>query len=202
MSINAKPEGTSNHLIKQFLVHLAVAVLLITSVWFIDQSQASEQTTWTRLLSILWCIIVALALSHIVHEWCHFLGAAIARASVVIKRRVHPLFFDFDFPSNNSNQFLWLSLGGLAGNVLLLASLLSIHFNSSIVASSLLASALGQFVFVLVLELPVSLRVLAGETPLNALTAHFSQGAPLFAKALVLGITTGLIVALTLSLNS
>ncbi|MEM8659563.1 MAG: hypothetical protein AAGF35_01650 [Pseudomonadota bacterium] len=177
-------------------------MLLVLSVFYLDQSLPSELTAWSRILGILWCVIVALALSHIVHEWFHFLGALVGRASVTIKQRVHPLFFDFDFPSNNHSQFLWLSFGGLLGNILLIAYFALTHFQSEIVANSLLAAALGQFVFVLILELPVSLRVIAGQGPLTALTEHFSQGAPLFLRALLFGVMTASIAAATLFLMS
>jgi hypothetical protein len=55
----------------------------------------------------------------------------------------------------------------------------------------LLAGIVGQLVFVVVLESPVSLRILGGEAPRQAFEGHFTSGAAPFLWALGSGIGAG-----------
>ena len=48
--------------------------------------------------------------------------------------------------------------------------------------------------FVLILELPVSIGVWRGGQPLAVLTAHFGQGGPLFLRAFAFGLATAFVV--------
>ena len=64
------------------------------------------------------------------------------------------------------------------------------------VMTAFLAAVAGQFVFVLMLELPVSIAVMAGRDPLQALQQHFGQGGPLFLRAGSGGLATAALVFL------
>ena len=59
-----------------------------------------------------------------------------------------------------------------------------------------LAAVAGQLVFVLMLELPVSIGVMAGRDPLRTLEQHFGQGGPLFLRAGIGGLATAVLVFL------
>jgi hypothetical protein len=67
-----------------------------------------------------------------------------------------------------------------------------------ILATGLLAAVAGQLVFVLVLELPVSLGVRAGGDPLQTLASHFGRGLPLFLWAGIAFLVTVALVLLVL----
>jgi hypothetical protein len=174
-------------------VHGAVALLLIFLLVAVNARATAGASLY---LGAAWAFLTGLGLSHIIHEWCHFLGALSAGAKLTLKPRPHPLFFDFDFCANTARQFLCLSLGGLLGNILLLCTVEFLVKPQTLVTTSLLAAVAGQLVFVLLLELPVSLGVLAGREPLQSLTEHFGQGGPLFLRAAAGGVATAALVFL------
>ena len=182
---------TAKPLARQALAHGGVALLLVSLLTYMDARATSGAALY---LAVGWAFLTGLVLSHIIHEWCHFFGAIAGRATITLKPRVHPLFFDFDFAANARAQFLFLSFGGLFGNVLLLWLVAHGDGPQSLVMTGLLAAVAGQLVFVLILELPVSIGVLGGADPLAALTEHFGQGGPLFLRAAIGGAATAALV--------
>ena len=182
-------------MVRQGLAHGALALLLVCSLLYLHAAEMAGSRGPTLYLAAAWAFLCGLALSHIIHEWGHFLGALTFRSRLTIKPRVHPLFFDFDYLANRPAQFLALSLGGLLGNLALLLVLLGTG-DHSLVFTSLLAAVIGQFAYVLVLELPVSLGVIAGRDPLEMLGTHFAQGRPLFLRATLAGIAAAVLVFL------
>jgi len=181
--------------VRQGLAHGALALLLVCSLIYLHATEMAGSRGPTLYLAAAWAFLCGLALSHIIHEWGHFLGALTFRSRLTIKPRVHPLFFDFDYLANRPAQFLALSLGGLLGNLALLLVLLGTG-DHSLVLTSLLAAVIGQFAYVLVLELPVSLGVLGGRAPLELLGTPFAQGRPLFLRATLAGVTAAVLVFL------
>ena len=182
-------------MVRQGLAHGALALLLVCSLIYLHATEMAGSRGPTLYLAAAWAFLCGLALSHIIHEWGHFLGALTFRSRLTVKPRVHPLFFDFDYLANRPAQFLALSLGGLLGNLALLLVLLGTG-DHSLVLTSLLAAVIGQFAYVLVLELPVSLGVMAGRDPLEMLGTHFAQGRPLFLRATLAGVTAAVLVFL------
>ena len=187
---------TNKALLRQALTHGSVVMALTASLIAANSWPHALTSDIGRYAIAAWAFLCGLAFSHIIHEWCHYAGARLAKSTLTLKPRVHPLFFDFDLEANTSRQFLCLSLGGLTGNLLLLALLIFYNAPGSIVSISLLAAVLGQLVFVLLLELPVSVEVITGKEPLAALTAHFRQGGPLFLRAALGGVITAVLVFL------
>lgn len=184
-------------LLVQGVAHWSVFLLLLLSLLWLRAWEAGGADGLMLYLAVAWSLLSGIALSHIVHEWGHFLGAVLARSALSIKARVHPLFFDFDYGANNRRQFLALGYGGLLGNLLLLLLLVLVTVPPATrVEAGLLAAVLGQLVYVLVLELPVSLGILAGRDPLDTLASHFGQGRPLFRRAGLAGVAAALLTAL------
>lgn len=180
----------------QALAHGAVFALLVLGASELHDHEQAGAAGASLYLAASLAFLIGLALSHILHEWGHFLGAVLSGAQLTVRQKISPLFFDFEFPANTPRQFLWMSAGGLSGNLLLLLFLALCIGSPGLVLTAMMAAVLGQLVFVVVLELPVSLRVLAGQAPLPALTEHFSQGAPLFLRALLAGAATAGLVFL------
>jgi hypothetical protein len=185
-----------NPLPRHALAHGVVALFLVYTLALTEAWEQTSSNNYTSAMAAAWAVVCGLGLSHIIHEWCHYAGARLASSVHTLKPQVHPLFFDFDLEANSSRQFLCLSLGGLVGNVLLLAVLMSFPATGSIVMTGLLASVVGQFVFVLMLELPISVEVVAGKEPLAAITDHFKQGGPLFLRAGLGGVAAAVLVFL------
>ena len=180
----------------QALSHGAVFALLVLGAYWLNEREQAGATGAALYLAASLAFLIGLALSHILHEWGHFLGARLGGARLTVRDKISPLFFDFEFPANTPRQFLWMSAGGLSGNLLLLFFVSLCIDPAGLVLTALMAAVLGQLVFVVILELPVSLRVLAGQEPFSALTEHFGQGGPLFLRALVAGGATAALVIL------
>lgn len=195
--------------------HSAVALLITTLWWGVNQwSAMAAPSLLISGLTIGLSVATAIILSHLVHEWGHFIGALLSRSAYTLKPKISPLFFDFDYVKNVPRQYLCFSAGGPLGNVLLAAAttlllLAGPHLSNPHLSNQpqglttsqqwLLATMLGQLVYVLVLELPVSLGILAGKNPLEVLSTHFGQGAPLFQRSLLAGISSALLVAAALT---
>lgn len=182
-------------LFTQGLAHWSVVGLIVLTLVVLDQREVDGGAAAPRYLLVGWGLLCGLLLSHILHEWGHYLGAACAGAAAPVRARLHPLFFDFDFARNTPRQFLWMSAGGLLGNLSLLLLVLTLS-TAPLLGAGLLAAVAGQLVFVLVLELPVSLAVRAGGDPLESLSGHFQQGGPLFLRAGLAGLGTAAAILL------
>jgi hypothetical protein len=184
-------------LLRQGAAHWALFFLLSVSLLWLRTWEADGGAGFMLYLAVAWAVLCGIALSHIIHEWGHFLGAVLSRSMLSIKARLHPLFFDFDYSANSRRQFLALGYGGLLGNVLLLSLLMLVTVPpATLLEAGLLAAVVGQLVYVLVLELPVSLGIRAGRDPLETLASHFGQGRPLFRRAGLAGVAAALLTAL------
>ncbi|MEH6588915.1 MAG: hypothetical protein V7746_01595 [Halioglobus sp.] len=197
MTIESLETHDASTLVRQALAHGSVALALAGLLFMVYSWALSANTAYVSGIAFTCAFLSGLGFSHIIHEWCHYVGARMANSAITLKPKIHPLFFDFDLEANTSRQFLWLSMGGLVGNFILLALLVYLPIVPSIAMTGLLAAVLGQIVFVLILELPVSVEVMRGKAPLAAITGHFEQGGPLFLRAALGGIGTAVLVFLT-----
>lgn len=187
------------NLLKQFAIHLTAALAAVLGLFYL---YSWEQAGASPPLLYLGCVVAMLLggiLSHLVHEWGHFIGVLLCRAHYTIKARPSPLFFDFDYAGASPRQYLWLSAGGPIGNVLLIVILCFLPMDSAIVRS-LCAASIALLAYVIVIELPISRGILAGRPPMDVLTTHFGQGKPLFRRAGIAGIATLIGSLATLSL--
>jgi hypothetical protein len=185
-------------LLRQAAVHLGIFLLAGYGLVFLDRWSANRDHDLLFYLAALAAVAGALVITHIAHEWGHFLGARVSASRYTVKAAPAALFFDFDYLENRPRQWLWMSAGGPLGNMaLILALFLALPLNT-LVQQLVLATATGQFVFVLVLELPVSRGIQAGGAPLDVLTTHFGQGLALFQRALLCGLAAGIVMMLLL----
>ena len=186
-------------LLKQFTVHLAAALAAVLGLFFLYSWEQAGGAPPLLYLGCLFAILLGGVLSHLVHEWGHFLGVLLCGASYTVKPRLSPLFFDFDYAGASPRQYLWLSAGGPIGNLLLIVIVCFLPMDSAIVRS-LCAASIALLAYVMVIELPISRGIIAGKPPMDVLTTHFGQGKPLFRRAGIAGITTliGSLATLTL----
>ena len=141
---------------------------------------------------LLSSVVSGIALSHIAHEWSHFLGAARTGASYTIKDKPAFLFFDFDYVNNSRDQFLAMSQGGLLGNTALVLLVWLLIPMDSAGRTLLLSTTVAMTVYVAVIEYAVIQRTRAGEEPLKVLADHFGEGSALFSRARNRAIVGGL----------
>jgi len=185
-------------LAKQAAVHGA-AFLSALGIWAaFDSWTILSKLPIASAAAFVSAIAAGLILSHLIHEWGHFLGACLTKSKLTIKEKISPLFFDFDYLENNARQYLCLSAGGPVGNIVLILTTVFCIPMDNLGRQALLATMLGHFVYVLILELPVSRGILAGKNPIDVLSQHFGQGAPLFRRAERFGVLSGLAFLLVL----
>ena len=95
-------------LILQILTHGAAAA---GSLWILDLLLRWEQAGPGALALALAClgaVLFGVLLSHLFHEWGHYLGALLGGAPITLKPRPAPLFFDVDYERVTSREFLLL----------------------------------------------------------------------------------------------
>ena len=143
--------------------------------------------------AIIASIAFGIVMVHVIHEWFHFLGAVISGASYTVKERAAPLFFDFDYTGNTDRQFLSMSIAGTVGNLLFIALVVLLVPIDSASRAMLLAVAIGMLFYVGAIEWPVVRYALQGRSAMDALVAHFGQGAGVLNRALFYGVLTGLV---------
>jgi hypothetical protein len=165
------------------LTHGLAAALLAAGALALARWEAAGGSGSALWLACAAAIVIGVLLSHLVHEWGHYLGVLASRAGHTLKGRPSPLFFDFDYEGSSPSQYLWVSAGGPLGNILLTLALSAGLPTASLVHLSLWAAALGMLAYVVVLEGPISRAILAGGRPMDVVTRHFAQGLPLFRRA-------------------
>ena len=127
------------------------------------------------LFAVIASIVFGIAISHIFHEWSHFLGAVFSGANYTVKKKPAYLFFDFDYVDNSPKQFLWMSSGGILGNFVLVFLLWAAIPMDSAGRGMLLATAIAMTVYVAVLEAPVIQRSRTEDDFLAALAIREAQ---------------------------
>lgn len=174
----------------QILTHAAAGLF---ALWLIELLMQLEQGGAGVLmlgLAGLAAVLLGAVLSHLCHEWGHYLGALLGRAPLTVKPRPAPLFFDVDYERVTARQFLLLSWGGPLGNLLLIGLLSSRLAEGALVPLCAWASSVAMLAYVLVLEGPISRGILAGGQPLPVLTEHFGQGVALLKRAGLVALAT------------
>ena len=190
-----------HQLLKKQAAYHGVALVSAIALW-------AAADSWVQIsglaaasgFAVLASIVFGIAVSHIVHEWSHYLGACLTGAVSNIKPAPDFLFFDFDYVANSRRQFLWMSIGGSAGNYGLIVLVMLLIPMDTAGRAMLLATVAAMAVYVAVLELAVIRRVRRGEEPLSVLADHFGQGAALFNRATRCAVIAGVLLWLLLLL--
>ncbi|MES2488683.1 MAG: hypothetical protein V4607_02760 [Pseudomonadota bacterium] len=98
----------------------------------------------------------------LLHEWGHLLGALIAGSAVGYPSTIRSIFLFKFGESNNRRQFLWMSGGGFAASIVVIAVMaVTLSFNAVadwIALALVVAGVLATFI----LEIPPAWRVLRG----------------------------------------
>ncbi len=190
-------ENTAN-LLKQAGIHLVVAISAVALWAALDSWWLISKLGLAAIMSMIGAIVFGITLSHILHEWGHYIGVRLAGANPPVKSAAAPLFFDFDYKNGTQKQFLWMSFGGAAGNwLLVLVLLISLPFDT-IGRVMIWATAAGMTAYVAILEYPVIAAAWRGEEPMAALTKAFSRPG-IFKRATLAGLATLAILTLLLT---
>lgn len=101
----------------RFVVRDLAAVGLVLLMWTLSTRLAPLPAPWGWILDVV-TGLATLYPAAALHEWGHLAGARLGRSVVRFPEGVvTKLLFDFDVDRNNPTQFLMMSFGGYAGNV-------------------------------------------------------------------------------------
>ena len=149
-----------------------VAIVLVAlTLWAAaDTWYAVTGLGLAAIVSVLNGVLVGAALTGLVHEWGHLIGARLSggTAPLAPAKDFLPLF-NFDFAKSETSQFQAMSIGGNLptwGFALLLAIALPLDAPGRI---AIVSSAFGFSIFALVVEGPVMSRVAGGMDPAESL---------------------------------
>ena len=151
---------------------LAIATTLL-SIWAGAESWAVQSGLgMASALSSIGGLLVGAAVTALLHEWGHFLGARLSGgvAPVAPAAKIVPLFL-FDFARSEERHFRAMSLGGNLAHWTAALGLLVLLPGASSGQIALQCGALGFATFASTVELPVIRRAFAGEPGEQALTA-------------------------------
>lgn len=136
-------------------------IALTLAIWSWSRELDASHGALATPVAILAGISAALT-GFLLHEWGHLLGALAAGSAVELPPTIRSVFL-FKFGSgNNRRQYLWMSAGGFAASLIVIAVLavaLSFHALADWVA---IALTLIGVVATAILELPPAWRVLRG----------------------------------------
>ena len=147
----------------KFAVRDALLLVLCVLLWQFTLQQMAGLDRWLSIPLQLGAALLTTLVGFLVHEWGHLLGALAYRGKVHAPHRWYELFlFHFDGRSNNSRQFIAMSVGGFIASgivVVVLLTWLPLDTLGGILA--LAFGALGVLA-TFVLEFPTTWRVMRG----------------------------------------
>lgn len=129
------------------------------------------------VLSAVTALVVGHYLAEKFHEWGHFVGARVANShSPMVPKPNEEFVFGFNMEKNNASQFLSMSVGGAAGNFLLVLLVLSLLPLDNLARAALFAMVLGKAIGVVIFEGPVIYKVLKGGDQKQELDLQLENG--------------------------
>jgi len=139
-----------------------VAVLVATfALWSWSRELDAVHSVLAIPVAILAGASAAVA-GFLLHEWGHLLGALIAGSAVSYPSTIRSIFLFKFGEKNDRRQFLWMSAGGFAASIVVIAVMaVTLSFNAVadwIALALVVAGVLATFI----LEIPPAWRVLRG----------------------------------------
>lgn len=121
-------------------------------------------------LALVTGALAGITFTTLVHEWFHYLGARFSGGAYGIPAKKGLFVYDWDFASNNVNQFFFMSIAGTIGGVVSLLLLWLSLPADTLGRAAVFGGAVAGFVFGSVIEWPVLRRVRFGGEPLAELS--------------------------------
>lgn len=158
--------------------HFAMVMAALT-MWGAAETWA-QSTGWAlaQFVAIGNALVAGFIIPSTVHEWGHFLGARLAGSNspVLDEAKNHFAMFDFKMDENNTQQFAWMSWGGILAPwvpVFIAAAVVPLTLISGAV---LFATLLSKAVAVAAFEVPITLQAIRTGEPGKALTESVVGG--------------------------
>jgi hypothetical protein len=134
---------------RHLLVRDLIVVALTAAAWWFDTGVVAG--------------VLTAVCGFLAHEYGHLWASLASGAKVTFPRSpLSTLLFHFDSASNTRRQFLWMSLGGYAASAVAVTAIaLLVPFDAWSGRVALALAGVGTFV-TLVLEVPITVRVVRG----------------------------------------
>jgi hypothetical protein len=166
----SRPVSQRKLLAKLAGTHALVFLLALSLFAAADSWNTVTGLGIASLLSVVTAVLAGVAITTLVHEWFHYLGARYARAAFDIPERQGLFVFNWDFASNRVQQFLTMSFAGSVGSILAVALLWYSVPADTWGRAVLHGAALASLVYSALIEWPVIRRVRRGGEPLAELS--------------------------------
>lgn len=183
--------GPARRLFTHFLAHYVVVVGVLAIWAAADAWQHITQLRAAAWLSVASAMVAGAAVTAILHEWGHYLGARLSGAASEIPEKKGLLMFNFDFAKNTPRQFDIMSWAGQAGGALAIVLLWVAIPMDTAGRVMLLCSGIGYVAFTVAFEWPIIMRARQSGEPLAELakvTRNYIQHSE------AIGAATGLLV--------
>ena len=182
----------------QRLARLAAVHLLL---WIISLSLFAAADSWVEvsglglanLLAVLTGALAGITTTTLVHEWFHYFGARRAKGRYDIPPGIGLFVYDWDFGSNNTQQFMTMSVAGSVGGALAVIMLWWSLPGDTLGRAAVHGGALAGFVFAACVEWPVLRRTRVSSDPLAELS-KINEG--VLTRSFVVASIAGILVTL------
>lgn len=167
---SSRPESSGKLLAKLAGTHALVFLLALSLFAAADSWNTVTGLGIAGLLSVVTAVLAGVAITTLVHEWFHYLGARYAKAAFDIPARQGLFVFNWNFGSNSVQQFLTMGVAGSVGSVLAVMLLWYSVPADTWGRAVLHGAALASLVYSALIEWPVIRRVRHGGEPLAELS--------------------------------
>jgi hypothetical protein len=188
-----RPAARGRPLAKLAGTHALVFLIALSLFAAADSWHAVTGLGIASLLCVVTAVLAGVAITTLVHEWFHYLGARYARAAFDIPTRQGLFVFNWDFGRNSVPQFLTMSVAGSVGSVLAVLLLWNAVPADTWGRAVLHGAALASLVYSALIEWPVIRRIRQGGEPLAELS-KIDQ--PLLTRSVYIAGAAGIATAL------
>jgi hypothetical protein len=152
-------------------VHGALVLVLLSLFAAADSWHLLTGWTMASILACVTGVVAGFALTTVLHEWFHWLGAAVSGGSYSIPANTGLFVFDWQFDQNSVQQFYVMSIAGSVGGILAALLLGQAIETDAPGRVAVIAGAVASVAFAAIIEWPVLIRTRASGNPLQELSA-------------------------------
>ena len=148
------------------------AVLAALTLFGAGNMWAAESGLYiANIIALGNAFVAATVMAGIFHEWGHFAGAKLSGAIAPVRAKPVRLYFmfNFDMQNNSVEQFLWMSMGGIAANWALVVAAAMLIPLDTYAGALLFAVLVAKAVNVSYFEVPIVMRTRETGNPQNEL---------------------------------
>ena len=193
---SAIPATPGIRLAKLAMVHILVVLLSLSAFAAADSWLTVSGLGIAALLGVVTGALAGIAVTNLVHEWFHFLGAVVAGGRYTVPDKFGLFVYDWDFEHNNIRQFNVMSVAGNLGGVLAILYLWNAVPAENLGRAALQGGAIASFVFGAFIEWPVLYRTRSSGRLFDELAKINGK---VLGRSFVAALVAGLVVLVSLA---